>query len=259
RPERVPGHAVALGEAQDGGEVALEEHLAGVAPAVHAGEALVRVGGRAAPAERAHELRIEVGQGGDLRRAAAEATVERHDRVIVRGEAQRVRLVEQLLPEEVRAGGGGRYGDRDEQAGVFLLEDLRGAQLVGDRSRVLDLRLFQVEVEGVQPVAGDHLLVGGGGGRRRAAHLAQLGAVEAAGGHDHVPASGADLADDRADLGVGGHRVGAVPRGGATAAVGQDEGHVEGLLPGGGHHLADAGSVAVQRAVVGGGFVPVDR
>ena len=123
---------------------------------------------------------------------------------------------------------------------------------------VLDLRLLQVEVDRVQPVGRDHLLVGGGGGRGRAADLAQLGAVVAARGDDHVAAVGAHLVDDRADLRVRRHRVGAVP-GRRAAAVGQDEGHLEGLLPGGRHDLPRSGAAGVQRAVVGRRLVPVSR
>jgi hypothetical protein len=37
-------------------------------------------------------------------------------------------------------------------------------KLVADGRGVLDLRLFQVEIEGVQAVVVDHLLVGRGGG-----------------------------------------------------------------------------------------------
>ena len=114
--------------------------------------------------------------------------------------------------------------------GSSLLEDLRGTKLVGDGRRVLDLRLFQVEVKGMQPVRRDHLLVRGGGRGRGTAHLAQLGAVVAARGDDDIAAVGADLVDDAAHLGVGGHRVGAVPGGRAGTAIGQDEGHIERLL-----------------------------
>ena len=132
-------------------------------------------------------------------------------------------------------------------------------QLVGDGRRVLDLRLLQVEVDRVQPVGRDDLLVRGGGRGRRAAHLAQLGAVVAARGDDHVAAVGADLIDDAGDLGIGGDRVGPVPGGRARAPVGQDEGHVERLLAGRGHYRADVRRARVQRAVIRSRFVPVGR
>ena len=169
------------------------------------------VGLRAGPTERAHQLGVEVLERGDLRGRSAEAAVERHDRVVVRREAQALGLVEQLLPEVVRTGRGGRHGDRDEQAGILLLQDLRGAQFVGDRRRVLDLRLLQVEVDGVQAVGRDHLLASGGRRRGRTAHLAQLGAVVAARRDDDVAAAGADRADLAGHLGVRGDRVGPVP------------------------------------------------
>ena len=108
----------------------------------------------------------------------------------------------------------------------------------------------------MQPVLGDHLLVGGGGGRGRAADLAQLGPVVTARGDDHVAAVVAHLVDDRTDLRVRRHRIGAVP-GRRAAAAGQDEGHLEGLLAGGRHDLPEVGTAGVQRAVVGSRLIPV--
>ncbi len=239
RPERVPAQAGTLREGQYLLEIVLVKVFAYVCPAVHSGEAFAGIGLRAGPAERAHQLGVEILQRGDLRGAAAEAAVERHDRVVVRGESQALSLVEQLLAEVVRAGGGGRHGDRDEQPRILSLQDLRGAQLVGDGRRVLDLRFLEVEVDRVQAVRGDHLLVGGRRGRGRTAHLAQLRAVVAARRDDHVAPSGTDPADDAGHLGVSGHWVGPVPRRCARTAAGQDEGHVERLLPGRGHHLAE--------------------
>ena len=170
----------------------------------------------------------------------------------------RLGLVEQLLAEVVGAGRGGRHRDRDEQARVVPLQDLRRAQFVGDRRGVLDLRFLKVEVERVQPVRVDDLLVGGRGGGGGPADLAELGAVVTARGHDHVAGLGAYLVDDRGHLRVAGHRVGPVP-GRDAAAVRQDERDVERLLAGGRHDRAEIGCVRVEHAVVRRGLVPVGR
>src|SRR5439155_20019445 len=60
RPEREPAQPVRLREAEHGGEIALVEVLAGVGAPIHAGEALVRISLGTGPAERAHQLRVEV-------------------------------------------------------------------------------------------------------------------------------------------------------------------------------------------------------
>src|SRR5581483_4015791 len=257
RPEGVAGEAVRGGEVQHGLEVRLVEVLAAVAAPVHHRDALVRVRGAGVPAEGAHQQRVERLERGDLRRGAVEAAVERHDREVVGREAVRLGLVEQLLAEPAGAGGGSGRGDGDVEARVVPLEDLRGADLVGDRRAVLVLRLLQVEVDRVQPVLVDDLLVRGGGGRGAASDLAELGAVVAAGRDGDVTARRPDGADGVGDGAVGGDGRGAVPGGRTGRAVREHEGELERLDAGGGHDVRRVGRVVVERHQVGRGGVPV--
>src|SRR6266516_7113349 len=114
--------------------------------------------------------------------------------------------------EEVHAGLEGRQGDEHGEAGVVLLQQLGGAELVVDRLVVLDLGLLDVQVDRLQAVAGDNLLHGSGCGGRVGADLGELGPKRTAEGDDHVAAEGAGPVDLRLDGAVLGERHGAVPR-----------------------------------------------
>ena len=183
---------------------------------------------RAGPAERADELGVEVLQRGDLRGRAAEAAVERHDRVVVRGEAQPLGLVEQLGAEPAGARRGAGMVIEMKSPGLFCCRIW--AAPTRSRSRPCSrFRLLQVEVDRVQAVGGDHLLVGGRGRRRAAADLAELGPVVPPPTITSPPTARTSLM--RGHLRVGRDRVGPVPGGGAGAVVRQDEGQVERLRP----------------------------
>lgn len=252
RPEREPGELVRPRVAQHGLEVGRRDDLARVGPAVHRGDAHALVGEPGRLAVGAHQVGPERlgglhGGRGHVRHARGE--VERHDRPRVHPQPGRGRPPDQIAPGRVRTGRLGADGDGDPQPRIAVAEqDERVHQALADRGAA-DLGVLHVQVDGAQPVGGDHLPVGAGQRRGRGACEAELAAAHAAERHGDLAAGRADGADRRAGGAPGQPAAAAVPYR-VAAPVGDDERQREAADPGRRHHLGGVPGLGGGRGVV---------